>query len=550
MVVGSMLQDGLGEPFLKAMAAEYADFFRECPPLGVGRNAPIFFQSTENGMMACLAKEVETGHWFNIILVLDTLEGFTESGFSGSHPNPLAVTSDIERLIEDCRQHALENGDFREGLTIIVGCGIGRASAFAFRNKGHDDWHVEYVSAADLANLSLLGGIKPQTLWRLARAKEKLADLNVTLVNLSGLANLIAWVRSQDGHLVEHSQVPEEFGTGAPCSIYIDPSMIFDLRLEVANRIDPHSVLSPESQWVDIRKTGDSYFEEDRNLPLYVCCDSGPKAIMPMVFFTALRNWWCHVTYPHDYQRWKILNTWLPKLAVVVDREVTKLTTGPITLKVKFRGYSKEPSIGELPSQSEIKNKILVELNVQDRELTIETDETFENGLASPNNISEAALVQAILEGVLKLTGSERAEADAAKILTQIVPDTRARSCHLFCGRSFRDFVRESLSDSPVTVDPIDDANHRLGLGWSIRNRAEGSEIKGKSACTAYLNELVSSELEKLCKELQCFDRQALVEMALKNHEAAMVHQGTWRRTAAANLSLHADQSRRPRHNY
>lgn len=541
MVAGSMIQDGLRDPFVKAMAAEYADFFRKRPPLGVGRNAPIFFQSTENGMMACLAKEVETGHWFNIILVLDTLEGFTESGFAGSHPNPLAVTSDIESLIEESRQQALRNEHFREGLTVIVGCGIGRASAFAFHNEVHDDWRVDYVSAADLANLSLLGGIKPQTLWRLSNATDKLADQNVTLVNLSGLANLIAWVRSQDGHLVEHSQVPEEFGTGNPCSICIDSSMIVDLRLEVTNRIDSHSVLSTDGQWVDIRKTGDSYFEEDRNLPLYVCCDSGPEAIIPMVFITSLRNWWCHVTYPRDYQRWKILNTWLPKLAVVVDREVTELAPGPITLKVKFNGFSEQPSLGDLPDQNGIKQNILVDVNAQDRELTVQTDETFENGLASPDNISEAALVQAIVEGVLTLAGSDRNEAE--KLLPQIIPDKRARSCHLFSGRSFRDFVRGSLSDSPVTVDPIDDANHRLGLGWSIRNRAEGSEIKGKSACTAYLNELVSSELKKLCKELQRFSRESLIEMALKNHEAAMVHQGTWRRTAAANLALHADQS-------
>src|SRR5205823_2244409 len=115
----------------------------------------------------------------------------------------------------------------------------------------------------------------------------------VSILNVNGLPNLIAWIRSLDGHIVPHSRVPDDFGSGGICRMMIDTSMVRSLRQEAADRVDRHSAQTVDGEWIEVRKTDASLFHEDRLLPLYASTERISENGFPLVFITPSRRWWC-----------------------------------------------------------------------------------------------------------------------------------------------------------------------------------------------------------------------------------------------------------------
>ena len=146
--------------------------------------------------------------------------------------------------------------------------------------------------------------------------------------------------------------------------------------------------------------------------------------------------------------------------------------------------------------------------------------------------------MEKLVEGVAILAGHELKDADKARLVAGIVPDSRARHVHMFQTQAFRDYVQASLPPSPLTVDDMDAATLRLGLGWRVRDKSCGSTVQGKEECLAYLSALVKSLEKDLCESLSAFDRLHTLRLLLQHHEAAVVDWERWSRTAAAVLSL------------
>ena len=77
--------------------------------------------------------------------------------------------------------------------------------------------------------------------------------------------------------------------------------------------------------------------------------------------------------------------------------------------------------------------------------------------------------------------------------------------------------------------------------GWEsdgAPTEEEGGNIRGKDACTAFLNDVVRLVEDELCNELRRYYRAATIEFALKNHESAAAERDWWSRTASAVLAL------------
>lgn len=542
LVAGGLMANGLTDNFLSALAHEYQDYFKENPPLGIGTGAPIQFEPTDNGLMASCAEELDAGRYLHLIFVIDTLERFEETAFVGSNPDPEALAADFDKWTDSCLQMATERGNYRGGLTVIVGCGIGRAANHRLSGKQRDGWRTVYLSAPDITTLSELDKSAAKTLWRILDAQDRLRTHGVELFNINGTLNLVAWVRSLEGHLIEHGRVPVEWGDDdRHCRVLIPTDMVRDVRQEVAVRLDRHAVRSPEGQWLAVRKTGDSVFPEDRATPLYVWADLESERHLPMVYESVTRRWWCEVTRPQEYQRWAIMSTWLPRIAHVLDAELSSMPD-VVSLHVAFDGYG-HPAMGKehTPSRDDIQAEIGLVVDASTRTIAVTTGRLFELGLAHPTNIAEAALVGAIVKGCIQLAGNP-AGADLLDLTAAIVADVQMRYSHDFQARHFRDFVGSNLTGDPVGIDPIDIAASRIGLGWRVRDRAVGGDINGQPQCNKFLNALVADLESELCGELSQFDRTALVKMALRNYELAMVQQGAWRRTASAILALHRDR--------
>ena len=122
------------------------------------------------------------------------------------------------------------------------------------------------------------------------------------------------------------------------------------------------------------------------------------------------------------------------------------------------------------------------------------------------------------------------------------MPDTAARETHAFRASHFRDYVRDFLPKTPILINRDDDATLRLGLGWRVRRREDGGDIRGKDHCTGFLNSVVHLIEDEICEELRRYDRRATIRFALRNHESAAVERDRWNRTASAVLALREDK--------
>ena len=549
-VIERMDAAGMRQTFLAALADEYAHVFSRTPLLGGRVGAPIGFRRTKHGALAGAMTRVDAGRYLSFVFSIDTLDNFAETGLAGIYGNPDAVTDDIDAEIDNACEAAQKEADFREGLTIVAFCGIGRGVVNIMNKKERPNWRVETTSAPNLLTMSWIPHFTPLFLWRMLDAQARLASLGVELQNVNGLLNMVAWVRSLEGHLVPHGKVPEQFGTGGqPSFMVINQNSLRDLRYDVATRWDVHVVLDVKNRWVQVRKYNNSEFEEDLRQPLYASEERTAGGWLPGVYLTGTRAWWCEIDTAQDaasdlvYERWRMLMVWLARMAPVLDRELKTLPAGAVLWRTRFTGkIDREITENSNVGYADVKDDIAVDADIDARAVILTVGNQFTSAVFHPDNIAERALVDRAIEGFAKLSGKALSQAAHDALLLAIVPDAHARQLHAFRVRNFRDFVRSSLPNSPITIEKDDGAALKLGLGWRVRDRAAGGDIRGKGACTSYLNSVVRLIEDDLCAELQQFNRRAVVDFALRNHESACVERDQWRRTAAAVLALHDDK--------
>lgn len=541
----------LREAFLSALASEYGRLFSKTPLLGGKMGAPIAFNRTNEGLFAGTMISVDKDRYLNFVFFIDTLEDFENTGFAGTNLDPAQIADDIDKWIDRAYDEARARKGFRDGLTVLVGCGIGRAVINYLNNKDRPNWRTQFVSAADLYTLSWVPQFKPLSLWRILDAQDRLESLGFGLRNPNGLLNMVAWVRLLEGHLVPHGALPDDMGTDgkAHAMIAINQNSLRALRHEVAHTFDPHVEQDVHGRWVNVRKEGQSFFDEDRRRPLYAVWHHPDGHRLSAVYVTKARPWWCEIEVrdrtsgQFAYERWKMVTTWLSRAVPVLEQMIDGLPVGAVLWKAKFEGdvgEYKEPGL-QIPFTG-ARAQISVSTDPATRTIFTVAGPIFERAHFNTENISERALVDALVEGVAMLTGRTLNNPDRTSLVNSIVPDVAARQTHAFRAQRFRDFVHHDLPRSPIAIDEIDASALKLGIGWRARNRSEGNYVEGKDDCTVFLNNLVTSLEDELCEELRQFDRLEITEMALRNHETAVIDRDRWHRTAAAVLSLHDDK--------
>jgi hypothetical protein len=549
-VVEEMDSLGLRSSFVHTLAQEYARLFSFTPLLGKHTGAPIKFRRTASGVLADAMTRADRGLYVNFAFFVDTLEGFETDGLIGLSPNPTALTGDVDRLIDEAYAEARKDPEFREMLTLLVGCGIGRGIVNFVSSKEREHWRLEFLGAADLLTLSWLPEFSALSLWRILEGQEKLEGLGVELQNINGLLNMVAWARSLGGHLVPHGQLPESFGQGDVTTfIMIEQNALRAVRHEALVAWDAHAVLDMDGKWTRVRKDGQSLFAEDRKQPYYLAVERGTSQWPAGIYETSRRAWWCELQTPEGsghwaYQRSMTLKTWLCRAVPVLEPALSGLPGGPLLLRVRFEGRMLEDMEGERQQLSfeDAKSAITATVDAAAKTVSLVVGDAFEKALWHPENIAERALVEGIVKGFAALAGKSLSSTERANLVQSIIPDASARQSHAFVTRSFRDYVRDSIPRSPIMLDADEGALNKLGLGWRVRDRSLGGDIRGKDACTSFLNDVVRLLEDELCADLRVFDREAVICWLLKNHESAIRDRDSWRRTAAAVLSLHNDK--------
>ncbi|MCA9234033.1 MAG: hypothetical protein KDA44_01085 [Planctomycetales bacterium] len=540
-VFGGLTEQGMRTDAVGLLADEYRRLFSNRAPLGVGHAPPIFFKEADEGpWVAEYAAEIEPGRFVQVLLLVDGLDGFLRGGFD--HAARFS-SIDVSARAAAFRDHAAADGNVREGLTLVVTCGIGRAAIGSRPDDISTEairWETLPIMAPDLETLTLLQ-VKPQEVLALTGAERTLYEHGVTIFNVNGLINLLAHARSLDGALIDHAAMGKEPLEGH-LQLLLPPELALDLRRERHENAGRRSAALPDGQYVTVVRERDSIFADDRARPLYVDEVWRDEYGLRVVYVADSCDIWCEVRPPRGFDRWQVATTWVPRVAEALDRAGLLQAIDSVVFRLRFGEPPTEAATPELPSQQQIIEALRLTVDHDNGLIEVAADDTFEFGLGRTDNASESALVMRMFEGVLQLSG--RAEAGLAEQLhAEVVTSPFARQAHRFQARGFRDFVREAIPDRPLTLQPIIDKSLRIGLGWRYCDATGGDEIEGKRECCDYLNVVVRGLLDDLCGQLRAFDRQEVLQRLLLTHEAAMVMQQRYRETARANLALHPDEA-------
>ena len=537
-------QAGMRNAFLAGIGREYSALFSETRLLGGAPGPKIEFSRQPGGRYAGFWGFVDKGRCLSFIFLVDELDGFEESGFTGVNPDPGAAAATIDEFIKAAAEEARKDPEFRGGMTVVVGCGIGRGAAVGFGGLDLPDWHIVTISAADLVTLSWLPEFRPLSLWRLWDAQKELRHQGVDLQNINGPLNLIAWARQLDGHLVPHGSIPEAFTRpGARASMMVTQNALLELRQQVLAAWDPHMQRDVDGKWRNVRREGMSLFDEDATKPLFATEDA-----LQAIYVTSKRTWWADSEVPPEtsgeirYQRWKTSAVWLERAARVLEDALPNLPEGPLLWRTSYAA--------PLGSQSDDLSRLtyeeaLEELRVEatGRAILVHASAGHERAHLHVDNIAERSLVARLVEGAAILAEQQLTTEEREAIVDRIVPNSRARQQHAFINPSFRDYVRDSIPPRAVVIDQMDDATVRLGMGWKVREPAADGWIRGKPETTGFLNSLARQLEDELIEELGQYNRRAFLELVLRNYEAGNVEKDQWARTAAALVALHDDKA-------
>jgi hypothetical protein len=545
-VIAAMKEMAQIDPFLRALAAVHARNFTEAPMLGGPTGAPFRFSPQPFGAVAETMTIVDAGRFLHIVLVTDNLDDFEDTGLAGMNPNAAAFGGVISKLSRRAYEGAVTHYDFRDGMTIVVGCGVGRGSGMVLEEDPPEAWRVEFISAADLETLCWAQGFKPTTLWKIHEAQEALRALGVSLLNINGLLNLVAWERSLHGHLIPHGKIPDGFALdGAMATVMVNQNSLRGLRHEVANEHDVRVERFVDQRWLRIRRDTLSVFRDDEEAPTYGSEDPNEVGKPLSAYRAEKRVWWADTKLDAEtpgeqaYERWRMVAVWLSRAAPVLDG-LKGLPEGPILWNARFEG-SLEKFEGRICDYETARGSIRVEVDPTSSSLTTVASPGFNFAIFNPENIAERALVDALVEGVLMLAGGTSTTSLRDGLVAAIVPGPLARNSHAFFSQGFRDEIRPRERERVVYVEPEDDARQRLGMGWRTRSPSAGGRIEGKAESTAYLNGLVASLTADLEADLRGFNRRFAILSLIRNHEDAARDRDNWARTASAVLALHRD---------
>jgi len=128
------------------LARDYGELFARTPLLGGQAGAPVRFMPSEHGWVASVAWEVDRGRHLHLLFFVDPLHGFEDGGLGGEFSAFSSLADPVDEAIEPVYRHARGSPDFRDGLTLLIGCGIGRNVSLWLNNTERDDWALETMS--------------------------------------------------------------------------------------------------------------------------------------------------------------------------------------------------------------------------------------------------------------------------------------------------------------------------------------------------------------------------------------------------------------------
>ena len=485
--------------------------------------------------------EIEPGYWIHFVLLTDDFGGFEDGGLCGTSSRGTATASALQVEVDQASEYCRAQPGFKVGLTFIVLCGFGRTIGLSVNDA--EDWIIQGGSDYDADVMGWLHDFDFSELIRMCVMERDLASKGFEIFSASGLLAKVGFAYANRRHLVHHESMPDEFESGIS---YIPTNAALKLRADHHSRLDIRSVGTPERQPAVVRRKGNSELTRSTNSRIYCSLEDIGRGILRGVWIRGSRTWWIHLSDMGTtdgnfaYRVWDMQCIWLERIADVLCHAIASMPDF-LVWQVNMAPWEPIPVSEILPvTLEELKSDISSGADTTSATIITEVGPAFYHCLYRADNAAEVAIVRSFVEQALVLAG--RPSHSLKPLMAQIVSSADARQMHAFAPQDFRDHVRGAIKSHVVVVSPFDDAAVRIGLGW-VGVNGRGGTVRGRDECTAALNKITSELEQDLCHDLSKFERRAIVEAAVANHEAAAIDRSTWHRTSRALTGMAEDES-------
>jgi hypothetical protein len=377
--------------------------------------------------------------------------------------------------------------------------------------------------------------------WKIQSQQSQLEGRGYEFVNMNGFLNLYGYLESN-----RFGIVADEAAT--PSLIMLATDYVAPLRARVRSALDQHVALGPSrNRWVEVqRQATDAFFEEVRDLPIYISHFDANRGRLLGCFESAARVWWVAIgdnaatgsARSFLFRIWDAAKNWLARLAPRLEQEFPSLPTDPVSIRLEFpeiESWGDEIALSdETPGSPEV--------DYIDGAIVIRVKPAAMRAYSNAKNIGERRLIAAISLGVANLVGETRDQTWADSLAAEVVGSDDARFVHAIPTMDAQQMVQAALRfPEPRLVEDEDFAWSRLGLAALSGRSAPGQVPAGDEG--VLLHTAVEKIWERLKARLEELDRRSVVMEAMLNHEAVDKDRVEWRQTAAALLALHKNQA-------
>ncbi len=546
LVIRTALSSGQRPQLESALAAAHARRISSEQLLKTMPPPPLQFRNVDGLKAAEALIEHDVGHFLHLLFVADNFENFELGGFGGVNPQ-----EKFTKILRDCQQNiqrSVTGKEVRSGLTLLVACGWGRSFQIALP-KPEAGWCIEVISAHDLMTLSRLPKFKLSDLILILDARDKAESLGFLIGNINGLLNLVGWVRSNRNHIVPHEHLDPDILDAGGLAFGIPTNAVLQLRAEAAESVDEHYAARPDGTTLRVVRAHQTPRYGSATLAPFYLRGEIRRRTVQWVYEAEGCNFWLSFSVPDEMDRdtavhlSKMMDNWGEAVFRLLSQEAAEVSASvrSATLHVRMLDVEMPWATLETSAPSSIQNLFEIADDGNNRTTVLTVRTGFLAAGARADNAAERGLVEAMLTACRTWFDPPLSMEQVQRFSQVLAGDPAARHFHAFSAPEPRDFIRETLPQHARVISGLEDAGGRLGLGWICRERAEGSDIRGRKDCCAYLNSLVRAAAEALLKDTGQFNRSALLEQLLVNHEAAFVEAKLWGRTYRAVRAISED---------
>lgn len=482
----------------------------------------------------------------HFVLLHDDLEEIRHNGLATYAEGPEGLAQYLTAAAGYYGRRAIS------GLTVLVRGGLGRGLEME-PPMLHPRWNLAVMGIADFEMFAWSKHASLLRLWKLQLFKTQLENQQIEVFAPFGILDLWSfWIR-QDFQLVDRRMM---LPSSRHQLAHVPSDFMYDFRVHERRRFDHHAVAVPSGSGHTTveRLSPDSFFATRQQRPIYASRELTGHALLAGVVEGRRLSVWVEAERPDAsehirhllYQLWDGLLHWVDRILEEVDASLQGELATPLQLRLSFANLDDweafHTTAGTIPAEDPVTRVV-----PEKRRINVFIPYGFTTLVARPTNDAEQILVHKVTSALRDLLVLYEPEAaiDPRAVVERVIPNTAARSIHLFRTWNPLDALYADGKPEPRFVQPEDREFHKLGLGWEALKQPEASEhpheITEPKGSSQLLNAAVDVLWDRLRNALEELNGPELVRVALTNNEAISQDRSWWSKTASALAGLYAD---------